>query len=67
MDVLEFPSGMILMFTSENGRSLLLALLAALQLILFSMLLGVYFGSFKLGASPSLLVRQTFNAPIRKI
>lgn len=56
--------GMILMFTSGKWEKPALALLAALQLILFSMLLGVYFGSFKLGASPSLLVRQTFNAPI---
>lgn len=60
--------GAILLKTSGKWESPVMAVFSVLQLILFSMLLGLYVGwgefEFKIGSSPSLLVRETLNAPL---
>lgn len=60
--------GIVLIKTSGKWESPVMAVFSVLQVFLFSMLLGLYFGwgenLFKIGSSPSLLVRETFNAPL---
>ncbi|MEP7321576.1 MAG: cytochrome c biogenesis protein CcsA [Saprospiraceae bacterium] len=60
--------GLILIKTSKLYESPVMGVLSLLQVILFSMLLGIHVGwgehVLKIGASPSLLVRETFVAPI---
>ncbi|HNR08145.1 MAG TPA: cytochrome c biogenesis protein CcsA [Saprospiraceae bacterium] len=60
--------GFILIRKSGPWEAPVMALFATLQVLLFSMLLGIHIGwgehLVKLGSSPSLLVRETFTAPI---
>ena len=60
--------GLILIKTSKNFESPIMGIMSLLQIILFTMLLGIHFGwgehLLKIGSSPSLLVRETFTAPI---
>lgn len=60
--------GLVLIKTAGRWQNPALALMSLLQAFLFSMILGVYLGwgenVVKVGASPSLLVRELFNAPI---
>ncbi len=60
--------GLVLIRKSGPWEAPVMAIYAVLQLLLFSMLLGIHIGwgehVAKLGSSPSLLVRETFNAPI---
>ncbi len=60
--------GLILIKTSGRWESPAMGVFSLLQIFLFSMLLGLNVGAeehlFKVGSSPSLLVRETFQAPI---
>ncbi len=60
--------GLILIKTSGQWELPAMGLFSLLQIFLFSMLLGFNLGvdehMFKVGSSPSLLVRETFQAPI---
>ncbi|MBK7371122.1 MAG: cytochrome c biogenesis protein CcsA [Saprospiraceae bacterium] len=60
--------GLILIKTSKQWESPVMGILSLLQVFLFSMLLGLYLGwgehIIKIGSSPSLLVRETYNAPL---
>lgn len=60
--------GIILIKTSGKWESPVMAVFSLLQVFLFTMILGIHFGwgehVIKVGSSPSLLVRETFNAPI---
>jgi cytochrome c-type biogenesis protein CcmF len=62
--------GIILIFTAKKWESPVLATLSTVQIFLSSMILGLHFGfgenSFKLGANPMLLIRETIEAPIFK-
>jgi len=60
--------GIVLIKTCGKWESPVMAVFCVLQVFLFSMILGLHFGwgehIFKIGSSPSLLVRETFNAPL---
>lgn len=60
--------GGVLMWRSKKWEAPTLATLALIQVVLASMLLGIYLGSGpdapKLGSNPTLLLRYTMEAPI---
>ncbi len=60
--------GLILMYAAKSWEAPVLAIFSMVQLVLGSMLLGVYipfFGEeFKIGANPLLLLREVMDAPI---
>ncbi|NJO87315.1 MAG: cytochrome c biogenesis protein CcsA, partial [Lewinella sp.] len=60
--------GLVLMFTARNWERPVLAVVSSVQVIIGSMLLGVYFGwgdqLIKFGSNPLLLLREVFDAPI---
>jgi cytochrome c-type biogenesis protein CcmF len=56
--------GMIIMFKGEKWETSVLAVIALVEAVIASMILGLYFGDFRLGASPFDLLRDTMNAPI---
>ena len=59
--------GLVVWFSNKRWRLPVVTVIAAVQVVLLSMLLGVYlpFGEgFKVGSSPFLLLREAINAPI---
>ncbi|MEM9991551.1 MAG: cytochrome c biogenesis protein CcsA, partial [Bacteroidota bacterium] len=57
--------GMVLMLTAKRWEAPTLSVLALVQAILGSMILGLYITEdIKVGSSPLLLLRQTMDAPI---
>lgn len=60
--------GFILMFTSGKWEGPVMATLAGIEVIIISMILGVYVGfgdePTRVGSNPLLLLRQTMDAPI---
>ncbi len=57
--------GMILMVTAKKWEAPTLSVLALVQVILGSMILGLYVTEeLRVGSSPLLLLRETMNAPI---
>jgi cytochrome c-type biogenesis protein CcmF len=57
--------GLVLMYSAKKWESRTLSILSLIQIILGSMLIGVYVGDLKIGSSPFILVRETMaNAPI---
>ena len=60
--------GIILIFKSGKWEGPVLGTIATVQVLLNSMILGVYIGfgdnPYKLGSNPLLLLRDTMNAPI---
>lgn len=57
--------GFVLIFTAKKWESGVMTWLAAIQVVLTSMILGIHFGdAFKIGSSPFLLLRDTLEAPI---
>lgn len=60
--------GLVLIFTAKRWESPVLAVVSSVQLVIMSMLLGVYVGvgefSIKLGSNPLLLLREVFDAPL---
>ncbi len=57
--------GMILMLTAKNWEAPTLSVLALVQAILGSMILGLYVTEeLRVGSSPLLLLRETMDAPI---
>lgn len=54
----------LLMLRSGKWESPVLTVIAAAEAIIGSMLLGLYFGEFRFGASPFDLLRDTMDAPI---
>ncbi len=60
--------GVVLIFTAKQWEKPVLAVISSVQLVILSMLLGVYVGvgefSMKLGSNPLLLLREVFDAPI---
>lgn len=55
---------LILMLRGGKWESPVLAVIASAEVIIGSMLLGLYFGHFRFGASPFDLLRDTMDAPI---
>lgn len=57
--------GSIVVFTAGKWESGIMTWLSVVQLVLVSMIAGVYFADdFKMGSSPFLLLRETMEAPI---
>lgn len=57
--------GAILIRTAGKWEAPVLVIVSLVQLVLVSMILGIYVGeSFKLGSNPFLLLRDTMEAPI---
>ncbi len=56
--------GIVLMFRAGKWETPVLTIIAAAEAFIASMLLGLYFGDFRLGASPFDLLRDVMNAPI---
>jgi cytochrome c-type biogenesis protein CcmF len=60
--------GYLLIWKAKDWESPVMAVIASVQIILGSMILGAYFGTgeweFKLGSNPLLLLRDTMQAPI---
>lgn len=56
--------GVVLMFKSGKWETPVLAVIALAEALIASMLLGVYFGEFRFGASPFDLLRDVMDAPI---
>ncbi|MBK8967815.1 MAG: cytochrome c biogenesis protein CcsA [Lewinellaceae bacterium] len=56
--------GLVLMLRAGKWETPVLAVVALAEAIIASMILGLYFGDFRLGASPFDLLRQTMDAPI---
>ncbi len=60
--------GTLLIFSAKDWESPVMTVLAAVQICIGSMLLGVYLGFgeevWKIGSNPTLLLRDTMNAPI---
>lgn len=59
--------GCILIFKAKEWESPLLSIVALAQLLLGSMLLGIYVLDYKLGSSPFALMRDTMDIPIFKM
>lgn len=58
--------GLILIKTNKQWEAPVMAIFALVQAFLLSMILGVVFGSIKLGSSPFMLLRDVMDAPIFK-
>ncbi|MDX1942301.1 MAG: cytochrome c biogenesis protein CcsA [Saprospiraceae bacterium] len=56
--------GILLIASAKEWESPTMAVLALVQVFINSMLLGIYFGSVKIGVNPTLLLRDTMDAPI---
>lgn len=56
--------GLVLMMRAGKWEAPVLAVIALAEAFIGSMLLGLYFGDSRLGASPFDLLRDTMNAPI---
>lgn len=56
--------GMVLMLRAGKWEAPVLAVVALAEVFISSMILGLYFGDFRLGAGPFDLLRQTMDAPI---
>jgi len=61
--------GILLIFSAKDWESPVMAVVSAVQLVLGSMILGIYIGfgeeAVKIGTNPTLLLRETMtNAPI---
>lgn len=56
--------GILLIFSAKDWESPTMAVLALVQVFLNSMILGIYLGDYKLGSNPTLLLRETMDAPI---
>jgi cytochrome c-type biogenesis protein CcmF len=56
--------GLVLMLRAGKWEAPVLAVIALAETFIASMLLGLYFGDSRLGASPFDLLRDTMNAPI---
>ncbi len=60
--------GLIVLKTSKSWESPVMAFLALVEIVLASMLLGIYIEVgdmvYKMGSNPTLLLRDVFNAPI---
>ncbi|MFN7117319.1 MAG: cytochrome c biogenesis protein CcsA, partial [Saprospiraceae bacterium] len=60
--------GILLIFSAKEWESPTMSVLSAVQLFIGSMLLGVYVGfgedAWKIGSNPTLLLRDTMDAPI---
>lgn len=56
--------GVVLLFRAGKWEAPVLAVIALAETIIASMILGVYFGEFRLGASPFDLLRDVMDAPI---
>jgi cytochrome c-type biogenesis protein CcmF len=54
----------ILIWRSNKWEKPVLAVISAAEAVIASMLLGLYFGAFRFGASPFDLLRDTMQAPI---
>ncbi len=56
--------GLVLMLRSGKWEAPVLAVVALAEVFIASMILGLWFGDFRLGASPFDLLRDTMDAPI---
>jgi len=56
--------GVVLMLRSGKWETPVLAVIALAEVFIASMILGLWFGDFRLGASPFDLLRDTMDAPI---
>lgn len=56
--------GLLLILRSGKWEAPVLAVVALAELFIASMILGLWFGDFRLGASPFDLLRDTMDAPI---
>ena len=56
--------GTVLMLRAGKWEAPVLAVVALAEVFISSMILGLYFGDFRLGASPFDLLRHTMDAPI---
>lgn len=56
--------GILLIFSAKDWESPTMSVLALVQVLISSMLLGIYFGDLKIGSNPTLLLRDTMDAPI---
>ncbi|MBU6341931.1 MAG: cytochrome c biogenesis protein CcsA [Bacteroidetes bacterium] len=56
--------GLVLMFRAGKWEAPVLTVVAFAEAFIASMILGLYFGDYRLGASPFDLLRDTMNAPI---
>ena len=59
--------GCILIFKAKEWESPVLSIVALAQVLLGSMLLGIYFFGYKLGSNPFALMRDTMDIPIFKM
>jgi cytochrome c-type biogenesis protein CcmF len=55
---------LVLMIRGDKWEGPVMTMIALANLIISSMILGLYFGEFRLGASPFDLLRDTMDAPI---
>ncbi|MCC5928373.1 MAG: cytochrome c biogenesis protein CcsA [Cyclobacteriaceae bacterium] len=51
-------AGWVIMKTSSSWEAPVMTIVSIFQVFVFSMLLGVYLGDFKIGSSPFMLIRQ---------
>lgn len=56
--------GMVLILKAGKWETAVMAVIALAEAIIASMILGLYFGDFRLGASPFDLLRDVMDAPI---
>ncbi|MBK9984009.1 MAG: cytochrome c biogenesis protein CcsA [Saprospiraceae bacterium] len=57
--------GSVVLFTAKKWESGVMTWLAAIQVVLVSMIAGVYFAdSFRMGSSPFMMMRNSMDAPI---
>lgn len=57
--------GLVLMIKAKEWEAPVLSILALIQVFIFSMILGVYFGEdFKIGVSPFVLIRDVMDIPL---
>ncbi|MDB5228556.1 MAG: cytochrome c assembly protein [Bacteroidota bacterium] len=59
--------GCVLIFKAKDWESPVLTIVALAQVLLGSMLLGIYIFNYKLGSSPFALMRDTMDIPIFKM
>lgn len=59
--------GAVLIFRAGKWEAPVMSILALAQLLLGSMLLGIYFFGYKMGSSPFALLRDTMDIPIFKM
>ncbi|MBN8681082.1 MAG: cytochrome c biogenesis protein CcsA [Chitinophagales bacterium] len=58
--------GLVILLRGGKWETPVLAVIALSEVFIASMILGLYFGDFRLGASPFDLLRDTMDAPIFK-